>query len=227
VEEPEAQETVEYVAATASEIPHLAQLEPEALELLEDGQSPQQFLERLVATERWSDALGFWARAIPVRIGIEWAHVCVQDALAEEHGDELDAGLRKVLDAVDAWLAEPDDEHRRAAFDVAQEVGLDSAPAILALAIFLSEGSMSPPDLEPVPAEEGLAHTALAGSVQLASVQFKPELLAERAQRFLGHGREVAVARAAAAAESAEPTSEGDEPPSWPESDLQSGYDLS
>lgn len=225
MDESSAESQIEYVAETAAEIPHVDQLDEEALTVLEDGMAPEAFVAALLAKELWNDALGFFARALPIRVAIAWARKCIADALDEANEDGPGEGIEAVLESVDAWLEEPDDERRRVAFAKAQEVGLDNPPSILALAVFLSEGSMSLPDLEPVPAEEGLAHTALAGSVQLASVMFKPELAPERAQRFLDHGRAVA---SAAGADAEEPPTETEaDRPSWPSADLESGYDLS
>ena len=222
MEDPEAEVQIEFVAETAGEVPHIDQLEPEGLALLEDGMTPDGFVEALLHGEQWNDALGFWARAVPMARGIRWARACVVDAL-EEAGEEGPGGeTQRVMQSVDAWIEEPSDERRRGAFDAAQDAGLDTAPAILALAIFLSEGSMSLPELEPVPAEDGLAHTALAGSVQLATVLFAPEKSTERVKRFLALGRQICAAPVLEPEQSA-PV---DENKTWHEMDLESGYDL-
>ncbi|NNE58279.1 MAG: hypothetical protein HKN36_09245 [Hellea sp.] len=72
-------------------------------------------------------------------------------------------------DTAQRWIDDPDDENRRALYELADNADSDWPETLFAMAIFFSGGSIAPPDLEAVPADPSvsvhLAVTALQSAV--------------------------------------------------------------
>ena len=101
--------------------------------------SPFDLLETLIRDDHFPDALCLTAGLLPKRDAILWGIECLR------------SGERKLTDAdqaaaaaVDEWLAEPSEANRRAAEAVAKANEYDGPFSWLAMAVFWSEGSMSP-----------------------------------------------------------------------------------
>jgi len=162
----------------------------EAKKALEEGRlslesPPGPFLDGLRALELDLDALRFLAYALPAREAVWWATLCVREVA--DAPDELEA-----LVAAEAWTQDAREEKRRAAMEVAEALGFDSAQAWTAVAAFWAEGSMAPPDAPVVPPGEELVGHAVAGAVALAAVEREPEKAQDKHRRFIELGVEVA-----------------------------------
>lgn len=176
-------------AGTALEIWKWLDPSEEASKALAEGRlsldaAPADFLDALRALELDVDALRFLAYALPAREAVWWATLCVR--AVSEAPDEL-AGLM----AAETWTREPSEENRRAAMEVAEALGFESAQAWTAVAAFWAEGSMAPPDAPVVPPGEELVGHAAAGAVALAAVEREPEKASEKRRRFIDLGIEV------------------------------------
>jgi len=170
-----------------AELCRLAEVEEEASALHRDGMAPQDLVATLVAHERYPDAVGLLAHALPTREAIWWAWLCARKAADLEPAPPL----REALQAVERWIVEPVDEHRRAAGAVAEAVDLSTPAGCAALAVFLSGGSLAPPGMPPVEPPPYSAAKALAGGVILAAVGAQPERAPERFRAFIAQGVEV------------------------------------
>jgi hypothetical protein len=174
---------------TVAEICGASELSDEALTLLADRQVPKEYVELLMEQELYPDAVRFLAHALPKREAVWWAWVCARRAAGEEPPDDIQA----VLEATRQWIAEPTDGHRRAAMELAEQVGFDKPAGSAALAAFFSGESLAPADVEqPVPPGEYMAAKAITGCILLATVGTEPERAGEKFQDFVQQGMEVA-----------------------------------
>jgi hypothetical protein len=173
---------------TIAEIVEASELSDEALALFSDDQTPKEFVELLLEQEFYPDAVRVLAHALPKREAVWWAWVSARRA----SGDDPPDAIRDVLEATEAWIKEPTDQHRRAAMDKAEAADFSTAAGCAGLAAFLSGGSLAPPELEAVPPGEFMAAKAISGSIVLAAVLDEPEKANERFQGFMEQGMVVA-----------------------------------
>ncbi len=170
-------------ASTAKEICVRFKLDPEAEKLLKDGQTPRQFLELLIEKGLYLDAIRFLAFALPCREVVGWACLCVRYALGQDPTKITGAQL-----AAEAWVAEPSEEHRRAALAAAEAENYKTPGACLGVAAFFSGGSISQPGLQSVPPPAHATPSISASAVMLAAVVNEPEKAQEKYKVFLQKG---------------------------------------
>jgi hypothetical protein len=171
----------------AAEAAKAAPLEPPARELLRAEHSPKQYLDALDKAGHLPDAARFMAFALPRREAVWWAAQCVRQVPALTADEKAAAALA----AAEAWADDPTDDRRRAAFAAAEAAGFDQPAACAALAAFLTEGSMAPAHLQPVPAPSHAGPAAAATAVVLAALIVEPEKGDEKFRKFLALGYEV------------------------------------
>ena len=170
------------------ELARIAGLSDEARALLRAGQPPRDFVAALASAELYPDAVRFLAHAIPKREAVWWAWFCARRAA----GAAPPPAAREALDATERWIAQPNEEHRRAAMAAAEAADFGTAPGCAALAAFLSGGSVAPPDAPVVPPGELMTAAAVAGSVTLAAVATEPEKAPEKFRAYIEQGLDVA-----------------------------------
>jgi len=173
---------------TASEVCRKYAPSAEAVALLADGPTPRAFLDRLIAGEHFADAEAFLAHALSKREAVWWACQCVRHVI----GPEPPPKVAEALKVAEEWATVPGDENRRKAMPAAEAVGFDHPAGCVALAAFLSGGSLAPPTLEEVPPADHLTATAVAGAVQMAAVLSEPANAPEKHRRLLKLGIDVA-----------------------------------
>lgn len=176
-------------AGAAADAAKAAPLEPPARDLLRAEHSPRQYLDALAKAGHLPDAARFLAFALPRREAVWWAAQCVRQAPAATADEKAAAALA----AAEAWAADPSDDNRRTAFAAAEAAGFDKPAACAALAAFLTEGSMAPAHLQPVPAPAHAGPAAAAAAVVLAALATEPEKGDEKLRRFLALGSDVAT----------------------------------
>ena len=172
------------IGKTAAEICQHFHLGEVAKKLLQDGMTPQQFLNSLIQQQQYVDAVRFLAHALPKSEAIKWAWLCAR----QHHGANPPEKISAALEAVDKWIAEPSEENRRAAMTAAERAEFSTPAGSAALAVFFSGGSMAPPDAPVVPPEKNLTPNSVAGAVLLAAVLKEPEKAAEKYRAFLAEG---------------------------------------
>lgn len=147
---------------------------------------PQQ-AEHFIAEELPGDAMLLAAAALGKFEVIWWALQCVRSVpeLSSEQAE-------KALQAAESWVKNPTDELRRAAMAASEQVGNGTPAGCVALAVFLSEGSMGPPTIETIPPPEGLANFMAGNAAVLAAVLHEPEKATTRCQSFLSLAHAVA-----------------------------------
>jgi hypothetical protein len=173
---------------TAAEVCRRFALGDEARTLLDDAMTPRQFLDRLRAAGLHADAAKLVAHALPKRQAVWWAYLGVTQMLGPKASPQAAAAL----EASRAWVADPNDDHRRAAFTAADQAGFDTAPACVALAVFFSGGSLAPPDFQPAPAPEHVTGSMVAAALALAVVLEEPEKAPQKYDALLQTAIDVA-----------------------------------
>lgn len=167
--------------APASEIAALAELSEEAQSVLRPDASSSAFVSDLAAAGLLPDALKVLAHALGGRKCIAWSLACLQELKLSTSKQEV------AIAAVEKWLAEPNDDNRRAAQEAAQQVKLSTPAGCIAQAVFFSEGSIAPKGANEVPPPPYVAEKIATGGVLLAVV-LEPKMAAERYQRCIEVG---------------------------------------
>src|SRR5262249_8721736 len=97
------------------------------------------------------------------------------------------------LEAAEAWVYHPDEDHRRTAMVAAKAVSNNDSPARwAATGAAWSGGSLAPPQAPVVPPGETLTPQAVAGAVLLAAVRREPERATERHRRAIAQAVDIA-----------------------------------
>ena len=166
----------------------IAELGEEASASLNPTVQPADFLHLLVEKKLYPDAVRFLAHALPRRESVWWAWVCARRAA----GDKPPAKIKAALDATEKWIAQPNDENRRAVMKAAQAAGFHTPAGCAGLAAFLSGPSLAPPESQAVAPGPYDSAKAVGGAVTIAAVAV-PEKSAESFRVFIQQGLEVAA----------------------------------
>ncbi len=155
------------------------------------AQTPFAYFEALASGGHFADAVGFLSASLPHREAVWWACRCAREAL----GADLpgDANAEAALRAAEAWAVSPGDVNRRKAMPAAEAAGFGHPAGCVALAAFLSGGSIVPPTLKEVPPPDHVCARAVVGSILLAASKAEPRAMAPTLRKFLDLG--LAVAR--------------------------------
>lgn len=151
----------------------------EAKALLQADQTPRQFLDALRSAGLRIEALRLVAHAFPKRSAVWWGVLCL-----EQENARPTPATQNALELVRNWVAQPDDEHRRAAMPAAQTVGLDSPAGSLAAATYFSGGSVTPPDLPPSPPPEHVTAELVFAAI-VAAGSSEPSEINDRFDAYL------------------------------------------
>jgi hypothetical protein len=100
--------------------------------------------------------------------------------------------IQASLSATEKWIAQPNEENRRAAMKAAEEAQLSTAAGCAGLGAFFSGGSLAPPEAPVTPPGEFLTAKAVAGAIIIAAVTSAPEKAPESYRAFIAQGMEVA-----------------------------------
>jgi hypothetical protein len=165
--------------AELSETIARAELSSEAVQLFAPGLTADAYTKKLSAAEMHADAVKFAGHAVEAADCIKWSCACLRALQSSS-----EASAAEAMAAVDAWLAEPGDQRRRASKSAAEKAGLKTAAGCLAMAVFFAEGSIAPAERDSVPGPPGVAQKLASAAVILAVVE-KPKEAAERYRQSL------------------------------------------
>lgn len=154
--------------------------------LLREGMGPKEYLAVLIEQGLSAEAVRFLAHSLPKRESVWWAWVSARRSA----GANPPALVQTCLSATERWIAQPTDEHRRAALKAAEAAAFKTAAGCAGLAAFLTGGSLAPAELPPVPPDPNASGKAVAGAVILAAVA-EPASAEERFREFLTNGLNV------------------------------------
>jgi hypothetical protein len=173
--------------STAAEVCNHLQLSRNSRTLLRENQSPNDFAELLLEQTEYADAVRFIAHALPVRKAVSWATRCARQALT----DEAPAEEREAISVAEEWVIDGDDASRRAALPAGDAAGVATAAGGVAVAVFLSGGSLAPPDATPIYPGRYSAARLVAGSILSAAHSFERAETADKFQTFVTQGIEL------------------------------------
>jgi hypothetical protein len=165
-----------------------AELSEDAGQLLAASDEAREFAEGLVQNQLYPDAIAFLAHALPRREAVWWAWLCAREAAGEKASPVVVASL----EATKSWIADPTDQHRRAAFEAAELAGIDTAVGFVALAAFFCGDTVGPADAPPAPPGVFAAAKAIAGCINLAAVADEAADISARYAELVQRGIELA-----------------------------------
>lgn len=168
-------------------IARAAEVGEQAAALARPETHPGDYVAQLMEKKLYPDAVRFLAHSLPKREAVWWAWMCARRAA----GDQAPPAIQAALEATEKWIAQPNEERRRAAMAAAEKAGFGSAAGCAGLAAFFSGGSMAPPEAPPVPPGPYLTAKAVSGAVICAAVA-EPEAAPGRFDQFVAQGLDVA-----------------------------------
>jgi hypothetical protein len=164
---------------TATELCRRAALDDQARELAKPDVSARAYVEQLAAGGRLREAIAGLAQLLPNREAVAWGLESIR---------RVPAAKEQPAEAVERWLADANDETRRAALAAAERAGIGTPAGCLSLAIFFSGGSLAPPDTQVAPEPEPhLCLRMVAGAIAMA-VALDPPNAADHFRAILDRG---------------------------------------
>jgi hypothetical protein len=164
-----------------------AELSEDAIAIYGEDLTARDYVQKLSERGLFPDAVKYLAHTLHGHFYIEWSLSCVRSLQLKHTAAEQES-----LAAAEKWLADPTDPNRRAAQAAAEKAELTTAAGCVGMAVFFCEGSIAPPERDPVPAPPHVAKKIAAGAIILA-VAKEPEKAVERYKSCL----QLAFARAA------------------------------
>ncbi|MGH9558081.1 MAG: DUF6931 family protein, partial [Bryobacteraceae bacterium] len=150
--------------------------------------------ERLARSGEIRAAIAALAQSLPAAEAVAWALASIRQI--EPAGAKPEAAKPEFLAAIESierWLAEPNDELRRAAKLAADRAGIATPAGCLALAIFFSGGSIAPAEAPAAPqAPPEVCGKMVAGAMNLAAA-LDPRNAPERLRAFFDQGMRAAA----------------------------------
>ncbi len=159
----------------------------------DEGVEPQVFFEDLRERGESMMALSYAAAALPKLEAIDWA-LHALPPLAED--DPAFARRQLLRDAAFRWVGEPDDENRRAMYELADSSSGEWPETLIGLAIFFSGGSIGPEENAPVTVDANICSSLIGGALQSAvttHIKQMPDLVThalDLADQVAARGRE-------------------------------------
>jgi hypothetical protein len=178
-------QTTKFASQPLAQVLEGIELGERAAGQLQPADDASALFARLASAGLHVEALKVAAAALPKREAVWMAARCVQ----ELHGAGAPAVQSAALEAARAWAQDPSDANRRAASAASEKAGLDQAFGCVAIAAFLSEGSLGPPDVPPIPPAAHLCGLSVGLGIEIALAGLPP------AQRACAGARCVAIAR--------------------------------
>ncbi len=161
---------------------HQAAPGEEALALVPQVQALEGLVQAWQRAGHTPEVVRVVAALLPPREGAWWGWVSVRHAL-QGGAPPATAPMHTAMAAVERWIGQPDDDHRRAAWAAAEGAGMDTPVGMVAAAVFLGTGSVAPAGVAPVPPPPGAAPALVAGAILLSAAMVQP---AEQAAVLLG-----------------------------------------
>jgi len=149
--------------------------------------SPVAFLNKLSSEEKLDDAVTFCVYLLPRREAVWWACGSARSLL----GDGVPSHA-ECLDAAEAWVHEPTEQRRLAAFDVGSRSDNNDALTWLARAAGWAGGTLTVDAKKPVPVPQHLTPTAARIAILLSAHGLAPEQRTPRIRARIAEGIKLA-----------------------------------
>ena len=145
-------------------------------------------VEALLEEQDYPAAIRMLGHGLRRRAAVAWAIGAVATALGDDIPPEDDAHLKRA----EAWVKEPSEANRRAAYDAVVDGELSRPSEFVAMGVGFSHGSIAPIGAPDVPADPKMSGRILAGVVEVACTLREPERADEHRERFIRHGLKLA-----------------------------------
>ena len=172
---------------TAKEISEVSGPSDGARALVQEDSTSSGYLESLEKQELFQDAIRFLAHKLPTDAGVKWASACVRELQAPDRKEQKD----EPLEAADRWIKAPGDDTRWAAKNAADQAKVTGLGNLVAMAVFLSGGSIAPPEAPETAPPPYSAQKMIAGSILVAVVSHEPQKATERYKRAIAMGKDL------------------------------------
>jgi hypothetical protein len=173
---------------TNAEWAKVAKLGDDARQLAGSAPDARSLVEALAGDGHPEDAVRLLAHLLPRREAVLWAWSCAKRSALPDAAPSL----ATCLGATEKWIAQPTDDHRRAAMTAAQDAKVGTPAGAAGLAAFLTGESLAPAAYPPAPPAEFLAAQAVAASVMLSAVSGAPQDTPAKYKDYLVRGFELA-----------------------------------
>jgi len=150
-------------------------------------QFPIDFLKDLVSQGKLDEAVAFCAYLLPRREAVWWACSCARTSLGEIPRDR-----GACLLAAEAWVYDPDDEHRKAALEIGTQGDGDDPLTWLALAAGWSGGLLVAFPSLPVPVPTYMTARAARIAVLLSAANAGKDQRSDRLHGCIVDGMKLA-----------------------------------
>jgi len=161
---------VSVTATTAAEICSRFAAKKEALALLREGMSPEDFAAALMANKHYVTGIEFMAHALSPREAIWWGCLCLQHTC----GDNLPPMEKEACRLTVQWVVQPTDWHRMAVLGPAQAAGPATVAGGLAMAVYQTGENVAPPNLPPMAPQPFAPAKAVASAIKMACTKADP-----------------------------------------------------
>lgn len=148
---------------------------------------PIVFLQKLSTQHKFEDAVTFCAYLLPRREAVWWACGCARALLGD-----IAANRARPLVAAEAWVSDPDDEHRRAALEIGTQSDNNDPLSWLALGAGWSGGALLTHPQATVPVPPYMTPRAVRIAILLSARMVKPDQHATRVQACIADGIKLA-----------------------------------
>ena len=131
-----------------------------------EGTDPRSYYVKLRESGELDRAISYLGHALPRFEAVAWAAYLLE---MQSRKKRLAARDRQALDRSLRWLEEPTDEYRRAAYQAAEAAGRESPERLLGMAVFMSGGSMAPPNLPAANPPQEVCGRVAAAAILMAA----------------------------------------------------------
>jgi len=163
-------------------------LTEEAKALLIQEMSPAEYVQNLIDSTLYADAIMFLSASLAKRESTWWACLCARSTLTDT-SPQTDL---KAIELAEAWVYKPTPEKCSVTLAAAEATGFKTPAGWSAMAAFWSGDNISPNKEAIVPPPNDLTGKAVNGAVMLAAVQGGPTKITEYQQLFLKQGIDIA-----------------------------------
>ena len=163
-------------------------LTEEAKALLAEDMVPVQYVNCLIDSKLYADAIMFLAAGLSKRESTWWACLSARSTLT----DKSPASDLKAIELAEAWVYKPTSGNCSVTLVAAEATEFKTPAGWSAMAAFWSGDNISPNKEAIVPPPDDLTGKAVNGAVMLAAVQGDPAKIAEQQQLFLKQGVDIA-----------------------------------
>jgi hypothetical protein len=172
---------------TTKEIADAANLSPGGYSLLREDSTDSTFLDSLDRDGLHEDGIRFLSTKLPIADGVKWALQCARELQPAAKRD----AQRETLEAAEKWVQAPSDTTRWDAKNTSDRLKAEPPASIIAMAVYLSGGSVAPPGSPPADPPPLLAQKMVLISIQVSLFSDDVQHLKERNQRALAMCRKM------------------------------------